>query len=282
MKSILDKINTEYKNFTPSQQKLAHYFFRHQEDALILNSNQIANKVKVSEATVTRFITVLGFSGFSEFKREIGKQIVKKFSTTNRLTESVNTFDERNSVFAEILKGDIENIQTLTKNISDADFMEAVEILCSARSIYILGLRASYSLAFYLKFYLRFFLNSVKLITLGVDDVAEQVHHIGEGDVLVAICFKRYTREVLNITEKIKKRGTFVLAITDIQLSPIAQLADLSLIAGTKIPTYIESFSAPMSLIGALIGAIAIKKKKKALPALNKLEIEFKEFETFL
>ena len=281
METILDKINKEYKNLTPSQQIVAQYISRNPEDAILLNSNQIANKVKVSEATVTRFITNLGFSGFSEFRKKMGQLVVKNLTTTKRLSESVDAFKGRDSVFAEILKGDVENIHALTRNISDTTFKHAVDTLCSARSIYVLGLRNSYALAFYFVSYLRFFLLSVKLIKPGVGDLPEQIHDIGENDVLVAISFKRYTREVVEIAERIKKRGTMIIAITDIQLSPIFQLADISLFAATKIPSYIDSFSAPMSLIGALIAAIAIRKKEKALPALKKLENSFEEFETF-
>ena len=65
MKSILDKIYIEYKTFTPSQQKIAEYLTQHLDEALILKANQLAKEAGVSEATFTRFITRLGFSGFS-------------------------------------------------------------------------------------------------------------------------------------------------------------------------------------------------------------------------
>ena len=281
MEAILDKIDREYKNLPPSQQIVAQYIFRNPEDAILLNSNQIANKVKVSEATVTRFIAALGFSGFSEFRRKMGQLLIKNLTTAKRLSESVDAFEGRNSVFAEILKGDIENIHALTRNVSEATFTHAVETLCSARAIYVLGLRGSYALAFYFVSYLRFFLPSVKTIKPDVGDIPEQIHDIGENDVLVTISFKRYSREVVEITEKIKLRGTRLIAITDNQFSPISQMADLSLFAATEVPSYIDSFSAPMSLIGALVAAIAIGVKEKALPELNKLESEFEEFETF-
>ena len=281
MEAILAKIHSEYKNLPPSQQIVAQYLFRNPEDSILLNSNQIANKVKVSEATVTRFIAALGFSGFSEFRRKMGQLVVKNLTTTKRLSESVDAFEGRNSVFAEILKGDIENIHALTKNNTDATFIKAVKILCSARAIYVLGLRGSYALAFYFVSYLRFFLASVKTIKPGVGDIPEQIHGIGENDVLVAISFKRYSREAVEITKKISSRGARLIAITDNQFSPISQMAELSLFADTEVPSYIDSFSAPMSLIGALVAAIAIGEKEKALPELNKLESEFGEFETF-
>jgi DNA-binding MurR/RpiR family transcriptional regulator len=282
MKSILDKIYTEYKTFTPSQQKVAVYLTQHLDDALILKANQLAKEAGVSEATFTRFITRLGFSGFSEFKREIGNYIIQGNSTTERLAESAETFGISDSVFSEILRGDIENIHKITNGISNEIFEKAVGKLSSAKSIYLLGLRSSYALAFYLAFNLRFFLKSVTLIKPGIGDIPEQVLSAGKGDVLIALSFKRFTRDVVNIVEKIKRKKAYIITITNSHLSPIAQLADMSLVVETEIPTYIESFTAPMSLLNAFITAVALKKKKQALPALTKLETEFDEFETYI
>lgn len=69
MESLLNQISTKYKNLQPRQRRLAEYLFHNLNEAILLNSTQIAAKADVSEATVIRFITGLGFSGFSEFKR---------------------------------------------------------------------------------------------------------------------------------------------------------------------------------------------------------------------
>jgi DNA-binding MurR/RpiR family transcriptional regulator len=282
MRSILDKIYSEYKTFTPSQQKVAEYLSQNIDEALILNANQLAKEAGVSEATFTRFITRLGFSGFSEFKREIGNFILQGHSTTERLTESAETFEISDSVLLEILRGDIENIQKISDGISDELFEKAVAKLSSAKSIYILGLRSSYALAFYLAFNLRFFLKSVNLIKPGIGDIPEQVLYAGKGDVLIAISFRRYTREIVDIAAKVKRKKAFLIAVTNSHLSPIAQLADMSLIVKTEIPTYVDSFTAPMSLLNALITAVALRKKKQALPAFKKLETELEEFDTYI
>ena len=282
MENILDKISDTFQELTPSQRKVAQYVYHNINEAFLLNSFQIAKTANVSEATVTRFLTNLGFSGFSEFKREIARQVLESFSTTQRLAESAEDLKARGNVFSEILQGDIENIQTLTATISDQLFEQAVNELCSARSIYVLGLRSSYALAFYLTFDLRFFLDKVILIKPGIGDMPEQVLGVTKDDVLVVISFRRYTRESFDIAEKIKKRAGSVIALTNSELSPVAKLADVTLVASTNIPTYIESYTAPISLINALITAIALRKKDQAMPALNKLENSFEEFQTYI
>jgi len=282
MTGILGQISQAYQELTPSQRKIAQYIYDNINEAFLLNSSQIAKVADVSEATVTRFVSNLGFSGFSEFKREIARQVLEGFSTTQRLAESAENLKARNNVFSEILQGDIENIKTLTTSIPDELFENAVNELCSARCIYVLGLRSSYALAFYLAFDLRFFLDKVVLIKPGIGDMPEQVLGVKKDDVLVVISFRRYTRESFAIAEKIKKKGASVIALTNSELSPVARLADLTLIACTNIPTYIESYTAPMSLINALITEIALRKKDQAMSALNKLEMTFEEFRTYI
>jgi len=281
MEDILDLISAKFQTFTPRQREFAEYLFHNLNQAILLNSSQIAANANVSQSTVTRFVTGLGFSGFSDFKQAIGRKILEENSTPIRLVKSAETFEDRVSLFTDILKEDIENIGALSSQISEDIFEKTVNKLCSARTIYVLGLRSSYALAFYLAFDLRFFLSSVRLIELGVGDIPEQVRDIGPSDVLIVISFKRYTREAVRITKKLKKKGVYVLAITNSVLSPIAQLSDVTLIAETKIPAYFESYTAPMSLLNALITAIAFRQKETALSALNGLEKEFQAFETF-
>jgi DNA-binding MurR/RpiR family transcriptional regulator len=282
MKNILDQISSHYPALTLSQKKVASYLHNNINEAFLLNSFQIAKKSKVSEATVTRLISNLGFSGFSEFKKEIAQRVLKDFSTTERLADAAESLEDPGNIFAEILNSDIENIRTLRASISDQLFEEVAKKLCSANAIYVLGLRSSYALAFYLAFHLRFFLKKVILLTPGIGDIPEQVLGVKKEDVLVVISFRRYTRDSYDIAEKIKKKEAFVIALTNSELSPIAELADETLITSTKIPTYMESFTAPMSLINALITSLALRKKDKAISALNKLENTFKEFQTYI
>lgn len=280
MEDILLKISERYPALPPQQRKLAEYLFHHLNQAILFNATQLAAKARVSETTVLRLANNLGFSGFAQFKRAVGRRVLAD-STPRRLVEAARVLEGRDSLFADILRGDIENIGVLSAQVKEHAFQEAVEKICAARSLYVLGLRSSYSLAFYLAFNLRFFLDAVHLLDLGVGDLPERVRDIGPQDLLVAISFKRYTREVIRITEKFRERKAFILAVTNSELSPIARLSHMCLVAQTRIPAYFESYTAPMSLLNALITAVAYREKERALPRLQELERAFQSFETY-
>jgi len=282
MKDILHHISSIYNTLTPRQRKLAEYLYENLNQAILLNSRELAVNAGVSEATLFRFITGLGFSGFPEFKKTVGHYILENSSTSERLAESAKAMKGRTPMIKRILNDDVENIQMLSARVTEDAFESAVGKICAARRLYVLGLRSSYTLAFYLAFNLRFFLASVTLIDLGIGDIPEQLRDLGSSDVFVAISFKRYTREVVRITEKVKSKGAHVLAVTDSELSPFTRLADEILVAPTGIASYFESFVAPMSLLNALITAVAVKKKENAVSALDQLEKELDRFETFV
>jgi DNA-binding MurR/RpiR family transcriptional regulator len=281
MISFWGDLKERYETFTPSQRRIADYLFDDPSGVLILNATQIANEANVSEATLTRFITVFGFSGFSEFKRKISQQILQEHSVTKRLIKSTETLGNGNSVLNKIIEADIENISGLPANISDALFKTAVSKIASGKTIYVVGLRTSFTCAFYLAFSLRFFMKSVRLVTPNVADLPDQFLHAASKDVLVAISFRRYTHATVRIAELAKKKGVCVIAITNSLLSPLAKLADLVLITETDIPTFTQSYTAPISLITALITALSLKNKKHVMAALEELERNHELFETF-
>jgi DNA-binding MurR/RpiR family transcriptional regulator len=250
-------------------------------EALLLNATQIAKKAKVSEATLTRFIAAFSFSGYAAFKKEIGKQILNENSMTARLAKSAKMLGDRGSLFAEIMKGDISNIHSLRAAITDKQFDQAVTKIFTARNLYVLGLRTSFSCAFYLSFSLQLFLNNVKLISPNIGDIPERFIKANNKDVMVSICFRRYTHHTIKIAEQAKQKGVFILAITNSMLSPIAHLADMVLTVETDIPTFTQSYTAPICLLTALITAVSLRDKKATLNALDELDQNHKIFETY-
>ena len=86
---MINKIHAKYQTFTASQQRIAEYLIQHMEEAFVLSATELAHKVDVSEATITRFIKRLEFSGFSEFKREMGRHVLQGLSSMEKLAESL-------------------------------------------------------------------------------------------------------------------------------------------------------------------------------------------------
>lgn len=281
MKSLIDKIDETFSKLSASNRKIAEYLYDNLNEALLIDSAQLAKKCNVSEATVSRFINNLGYTGIKEFKQEIGKIVLREYSSPSKLDETQNGLAKSNSVLEAIAVGDISNIDTLHSLVTKDIFDKAVKSICSAKTLYIVGLRSNFALSFYLHFHLRYFIESIVLVQAGAGDIADQLYKMGQGDVLIIISFKRHPRLAAKITERAKIKGAEIIAITNHNLSPIGKLSDISLIAKTEVPSYIESPTASMTLLNALITAVSVKNKKKSFSNLSDLENELNEFDVY-
>ena len=100
-------------------------------------------------------------------------------------------------------------------------------------------------------------------------------------DLLIGISTKRYTKPTIEIAQALKKHNVKIISIADNMMSPISPLADLQFTIRSDVSSFIESQVVAMSLINALVTAVALKHKKETLEELSKLEESFNEFETY-
>ncbi|WP_027370342.1 MurR/RpiR family transcriptional regulator [Desulfovermiculus halophilus] len=268
-----------FPGLTPSQRKIARHILHHANDVLVSTQAQLAAQVGTSEATVSRFIHFLGFSRFNAFKDALAREAFTDFSTTRRLADSPDRL--QGSVLSTVLSTDMDNIREISSSLTEETFQEAVRAITQANTVYILGLRSSYALAFYLFFTLRFFSSTSRLLKPDVCDLPEQAIGAGPDDVLISISFRRYTQTTIDLTGKLKSKGTKVVGLTDSMLSPLAHLADTPLIVSTAVPSFFESYTAAMSLINALLAAVALQTGNSALHALEQMESAFEDFDTY-
>ena len=181
-----------------------------------------------------------------------------------------------------VLTMDIDKIRRTLEEVSRHEFAAAVDALLSARTIYIMGIRSSSSLASFLAFYFNHIFDNVKLVTsASTSDVFEQLLNIGENDLFFGISFPRYSKRTLTALKFVKERGATAIALTDSSLSPIAELADIHLYARSEMASFVDSLVAPLSLVNALIVAVGIKRREETSRAYAELERIWDKYEIY-
>lgn len=257
---------------TQSQRKLMEYILAHEDESIFLNIGDLAKKVNVSEATVVRLSKTLGFIGFPEFQKELRLLFRSKLSTTSRLQKTVKRVTNEGDVLVKVLQTDIENITGTLKQTSVEEFRQFIKAIDSAERIIIAGLRSAYSLAIFFGIALEFIQKNVWVIQPGIGDMWDRMVGLRKGDLVIGISFPRYARETVEIFRFAKTKGVMTLAITDSLLSPLGQYADHVLTAQYKTDSFIESFTAPLSLINAIVTALGVNNKKTTMKSLKELE----------
>lgn len=258
--------------FSKGQRRIAAYIREHFETAAFMTACKLGKTVGVSESTVVRFATRLGFEGYPEMQKAMKELTSSRLTSVQRI-EVAREHMSDDDVAQAVLSCDMQNIRQTLAEIPNDVFKSAVSALVGARRVYIFGAGSCAALANFLAFYLNFLIPDVKLITpAGEAEILEQAIHIGKEDVMLGISFPRYSTRSAKTLHFARSRGARVIAITDRPSSPIARLADDCLFAHSDMPTVVDSLVAPMSIINALLVAISLKRQDENRAVLDELE----------
>ena len=278
---ILSKVDLSNKRLSKGHRKLVQYITENYDKAAFMTAAKLGEKVGVSESTVVRFATEIGFKGYPELQKELQQMIKSKLTAVQRMEVSSNLIGEQDAI-KKVLNGDIELIRKTLESVSNDEFSKAVETINNAKRIYILGVRSSAALASFLFFYLNpVFENVVLVDTSSGSEMFEHMFRISEDDVCIAISFPRYSKQTINALRFVNDRGTKIIAITDSEDSPIANYSDILLVAKSDMVSVVDSLVAPLSLINALIVAVTFSKREDVYSNFNKLESIWDEYQVY-
>ena len=267
--------------FSKGQKRIARYILDHYDKAAYMTASRLGSIVEVSESTVVRFAIEVGFDGYPEMQRALQELIRTRLTAVQRV-DVTNSLIGDDDVLDKILGADAEKIRRTLDEIDRKSFETAVDKIVSAKSIYIIGVRSSSTLAGFLNFNLRMILDNVKFVqTTSGSEMFEQIMNIGPDDILIAISFPRYSKRIINAVEYASSTGADVISITDSGQSPIAAGADQLLLARSDMVSFVDSLVAPLSIINAVIVAVARKKPDEVRERLEKLEHIWDEYDVY-
>ena len=280
-KDILELMEENSRGFSKGQRLISKYITENYDKAAFMTAGKLGRTVGVSESTVVRFATELGYDGYPGMRKAMQEMVRSRLTSVQRIAVAQDMLDGSN-VLKYVMSSDIEKLQSTMAELDRASFDEAVNAIENASHLYLVGMRSSAALASFMAFYMNFLLDNVRLIhDTTSNEVYEQIMHIGPGDVYVGISYPRYSSSSLKAMEFAKSRGATVVALTDNANSPFAQAADIRLYAKSDMVSFLDSLIAPMSLINALIVAVAARKPETLAQTFNYLEELWSRYEVF-
>jgi len=277
-RDILSVIADESRHYSKGQKQIANYILENYEKAAFMNAITLGETVGVSESTVVRFASMLGYDGYPAMRKALQEMIRNKLTSVQRI-EVTREIMGTQDVLTSVLNSDTERLKETLNSIDKEAFDEVVNSIIGAKNIYLLGLRASEVLSSFMGFYLNMIFDNVRVANdRYVNEIFEQIINIGEGDVLLAISFPRYSRRTVKAMRYAKRRGAKTIAITDDEISPIADIADIRLFAKSDMVSFLDSLVAPLSLINALLAALGNRRGGNLSETFENLESIWTEY----
>ena len=278
---LLLRIEEKYKHLSKGQKRLGDYVCANYAKAVFLTAAKLGEIVGVSESTVVRFATELGYKGYPGFQKALEELVRNKLNSIQRMEVTYGRISQ-SEILATVLQSDIEKIKLTLGGIDQKAFELAVDTILSAKKIYVIGIRSCAPLASFLTFYLNLICENVTAVhTNSASEIFEQLLRINEDDVIIGISFPRYSMRTLKALEFASNRKAKVITLTDSVHSPMNLYSSCNLIARSDMASIVDSLVAPLSVVNALVVALCMKKQKEVVTTLEMLEEIWGEYQVY-
>ena len=278
---LLIRMEEKYKKMSKGQKRLADYVTENYDKAVFLTAARLGEVVGVSESTVVRFATQLGYKGYPGFQKALEELVRNKLNSIQRMEVTYGRISQ-SEILETVLQSDIEKIKLTLTGIDQKAFELAIDTILSAKRIYVVGIRSGAPLASFLCFYLNLVCENVTAVnTNSSSEIFEQLIRINEEDVIIGISFPRYSMRTLKALEFASNRKAKVITLTDSVHSPMNLYSSCNLIARSDMASIVDSLVAPLSVINALVVALCMKKQKEVVNTLETLEQIWGEYQVY-
>ncbi|UUZ61967.1 MurR/RpiR family transcriptional regulator [Polaromonas sp. P1-6] len=260
---LIKRISSEYDTLSKQLKVIAKHVEKHRDHIGLDGIQQLAAQCSVQPSAVVRFAKHFGFSGYSEmqaiFREDLSRQIAPSRNYKARIRDIIESGAGRLSsveIASEFLSGSLAGMQELQSSLHGPSFKKAVELLAASDCIWIAASRRSFPIAVYLDYALQHTDKRIGLVSGMGSMHLGQMRSVRKGDVILAISFTPYAEETISVAQAAVDRGAKLIAITDSRMSPLAKLAQLSLIVQDSSTFGFRSLSSTMGLAQSLFIAL--------------------------
>lgn len=278
---ILTILQEKAPSFSKGQRRIAQYITESYDKAAFMTANRLGKTVGVSESTVVRFAVDLGFDGYPSMQKAMQEMVLNRLTSVQRIEVANDRLGDQD-VISMVLHSDMEKLRQTEETIDREEFTAAVNAILKAKRVYILGVRSVAPLANFLGYYLNYMFNNVHVVSgFSAGEMFEKIVGVNADDVVIAFSFPRYSSSTTKGAQYCRSAGATVIGFTDSRLSPLGQCCDHTLIAKSDMVSLVDTLVAPLSIVNALIVAIAAKREKELSRTFANLERIWDEYNVY-
>lgn len=254
---------------TPKRQELFRPVLENPREYVLLNVRELAKKLKVDPATALRVALKMGFGSYREFQHYLHELSVSRATSLDTMGTSKTTGSDLSAHVREAVEVDVRNLQKF-RNALDTERIAAVaKRIHRARRIIVLGGDLATNLVGFLHYHL-ILLGLPAVTATSSGEAAHLCSSSGEGDVVIAMSFRRGLRQTVEGLRQARANGAYCIGVADTLVSPMARFANECFIASVETPSFGASYAAPMSLLNGLLTAVGHYDRRRSIGLLKK------------
>jgi len=267
---IQAEISRRFPDLSRQLQRIARFALEHPHDVALDTVAEAAAKVEVQPSAMVRFAQTLGYGGYTEMQRIFRDRLVQRSSSYRErivtIQRSAPALSRPKAVLHDFVADSIAHLSRLEEHLTVERLDSAVELLAGARRIHVLAQRRAFPVATYLAYGLGQLELAVSLLDGVGGMIRDQVRGIRPDDALVAVSFRNYSPEVLELAADAHRRGVPVVVITDSAVSPLARSATVAFDLADDSDRPFRSLVEPICLAEALVVSVGHRVTRGARP----------------
>jgi DNA-binding MurR/RpiR family transcriptional regulator len=271
---LIRVIHEKHDSMSKTYQSIAVYLTQNPNDVAIKSVNSIGESCGIHASSFVRFAQSLGFKGFKELQEVFQRRLstaAPGFEARIKALEGelVSGADGgRKSLLRDLVFRDIASLQELLLDVTDEYLENAVTLLVQAKTVYLIGQLRSAPVVELMRYVLTMLGTRTVLLDASGGLATHMAKVMEPDDLLIAVSFRFYARETVNVVEDAANRGIPILAITDSTLSPLAKGAHALFTVPEHEYIFSRSLAAPMCLAQALLVSLAARLQKDVTPRI--------------
>lgn len=254
-------IVSAFQDLPEDMQRAGTYVLNHPEDVALLSMREIARRLSLPPATMTRFAQKLGYSGYVELREQFASSMREQVSDFSHRAGQIAVRRERlgeTSLAQSLADNLVDRVAGLGKPGLLAEIVAATETVAGARRVFCLGHRSCYAPVYHFAYITGLYGLPSQLLDAPGGIGADWLNEMGAADVVVAATCTPYTRQTIDLAAASKERGAAIVAVTDSHASPLARIAVRTVAIANDVggPTSaVTPIMAAMETLGALVAA---------------------------
>jgi DNA-binding MurR/RpiR family transcriptional regulator len=266
-------VTDQFKSLTKSEKRIANFLRKNLNEAAFFAANEIAEQLDISEATVVRFARSLGFSSYPALRANIQNSLRQRVTHSSRIKSRLDDLRTSSDIFERLAASEIDYLSQALESVNREQMEHAVELMHQRQRIFVFGTGPSLSLVDLLEIRLKRFGKDVLPLRSSGREMLEPLLTLGPNDLFIVICFFSINPSLRLVLEYASEVQCPVIMITDTLDTLIGDKADVVLAAKRGPVSEFHSLVVPMTIINALLLAVANRDQEKILPTLDRLDL---------
>ena len=256
---VIHDISNKLDSLTPKAQTIGTYIMQNPSKAVFMTTKELAETCGISEATVVRFVSTLGYKGYSDFQEALKDFVNTGLSLPERAAIKGIKEPGSDRLHRGILE-ELNNLKYLYENINVESLNQFVDCLEKSHTVYVVGSRLSYTVAYYLGWSLTKIRQGVHILKGSDSTTIDLLTNARPESLVILAATTRYPNELIKLSKMIRRSTHTLLTLTDSTISPVIQFADLSLVVPSRSIPFIGNTSGMLAVVQYIVQELASRR----------------------